>query len=151
MLFFELLRVALGNQDRLSSTPSAEDWLKMYDEAERQAVAGLLLRGIDRLPTEQRPSQDLLFQWIGFGQMVEQRNHLIDERCQELLTKLKDVGLHGTILKGRGVARLYDNELQALRQSGDIDVYVDCGLEKTISFAKSLDQVKIDWDISIYI
>ncbi|WP_170857818.1 nucleotidyltransferase family protein [Xylanibacter ruminicola] len=146
MLFFELLQVALGNRERLSHVPTPEDWMGVYDESEWQAVTGILLHGIDRLPVEQRPPQDILLQWIGVGQMIEQRNHLMDKRCIELLTKLKDAGLTPTILKGQGIAQLYGKELRALRQSGDIDVYVDCGLKKALAFAKSQGQEKVEWD-----
>ena len=52
-LFFELLQVALGTRDGLSRVPSAVEWGAMYDEAERQAVASLLLSGIERLPAGQ--------------------------------------------------------------------------------------------------
>ena len=146
MLFFELLQVAVGNRERLSRVPSDDEWSDLYDESERQAVTGILLHGIDRLPVEQRPPQDILLQWIGVGQMIEQRNHLMDKRCIELLTKLKDAGLTPTILKGQGIAQLYGKELRPLRQSGDIDVYVDCGLKKALAFAKSQGQEKVEWD-----
>ena len=146
MLFFELLQIALGNWEKLSNVPTPEDWMGVYDESERQAVTGILLHGIERLPVEQRPPQDILLQWIGVGQMIEQRNHLMDKRCIELLTKLKDAGLTPTILKGQGIAQLYGKDLRPLRQSGDIDVYVDCGLKKALAFAKSQGQEKVEWD-----
>lgn len=146
MLFFELLQLALGNCERLSFTPTSKEWSKLYDESERQAVTGLILRGIDRLPKEQRPPQTLLLQWIGIGQLIEQQNRLLDERCVESLRIFKDAGLDGTILKGQGVVRLYDKELCPLRQSGDIDLYVNCGLRKTLVLAKSQGQNNIKWD-----
>lgn len=146
MLFFELLQVALGNREKLSNVPTPEGWMGVYDESERQAVTGILLHGIDRLPVEQRPPQDILLQWIGVGQMIEQRNHLMDGRCIELLRRLNDAGLTPTILKGQGIAQLYGKELRPLRQSGDIDVYVDCGQKEALAFAKSQGQEKVEWD-----
>lgn len=155
-MFFELLQVALGNREGLSRTPTAEEWEEIHEESGRQAVAGILLNGIEGLPVEQRPPQALLLQWIGVGQMIEQRNHLLDERCVELLGRIREVGLRGTILKGQGIARLYnldDNlnldkkgSLGKLRQPGDIDVYVSDGREKAIAYAKSLGQKDIEWD-----
>lgn len=146
MLFFELLQITLGNRDRLSRSSSAEEWETLYEEAERQAVTGILLHGVDRLSAEQRPSQAILLQWIGIGHMIERRNMIMNKRCVKLLKMLHNYGLKGTILKGQGISCLYDKELQALRQSGDIDVYVDCGLEKAFKFAKSIGQKEIDWD-----
>lgn len=146
MLFFELLQVALGNQERLSRIPTAEEWEEIYEESGRQAVTGILLHGIDRLPAEQRPPQIILLQWIGEGQMIEQRNMVMDKRCVLLLKKLDEYGLRGSILKGQGISLLYDKELRPLRQSGDIDVYVDCGLKGALEFAQSIGQKEIEWD-----
>lgn len=147
MLFFELLQVALGNRERLSCTPTPEEWSDLYDESERQAVTGILLHGIDRLPLEQWPLRVFLLQWIGVGQLIEQQNRLLDARCEELLGRLKDAGLHGTILKGQGIARFYDKELQALRQSGDIDVYIAGGLKNALSMVQGFKSLRVEgWD-----
>lgn len=146
MLFFELLQISLDNGGAFSHTPTVKEWEEMYDEAERQAVTGILLHGIEKLPAEQRPSQVFLLQWIGIGQMIEQQNHLLDERCVELLGRIQDAGLHGSILKGQGIALLYDEKLRALRQSGDIDVYANCGIRKALAFAKSQGLNNVEWD-----
>lgn len=149
MLFFELLQVALGNQDRLSRIPSAAELAEIYAESERQAVTGILLHGIERLKDlnyDLNLNQRFLLQWIGIGQLIEQRNRLLDDRCLELLSNLTSVGLHPTILKGQGVAQCYPEVLQKLRQPGDIDVFVSDGREKAIEYARSLGQKDIDWD-----
>ena len=155
-LLFELLKVALGNKVNLNYVPSDQEWAVLYDESERQAVTGILLHGIEKLPAEQRPAKVFLLQWIGVGQMIEQRNNLWDGRCKELLSNLTSAGFHPTILKGQGIARLYNLDLNddldkkkalgRLRQPGDIDVYVSEGLGKAIAYAKSLGQKDIDWD-----
>lgn len=145
-MFFELLQVALGNRERLSRVPSFKEWKDIYDESGRQAVTGVLLHGIDKLPVEQRPLQAILLQWVGEGQIIEQQNRVLDERCGVLLRRLNESGLHGTILKGQGIALLYGEELRPLRQSGDIDVYVDCGQKKALAFAESQGQEKVEWD-----
>lgn len=148
-LFFELLQVALGNRERLSRTPSAAEWADMYAVSEQQAVTGILLHGIERLKklnADLNLNQRFLLKWIGVGQMIEQRNHLLDERCKELLSNLTSAGLHPTILKGQGVAQYYSTALQRLRQPGDIDVYVSDGREKAIAYAKCIGQKDINWD-----
>lgn len=145
-MFFELIQVALGNRDRLSAVPTPDEWSAIYDESGRQAVTGILLRAIYRLPAEQRPSRLFLLQWIGDGQLIEQQNIMMNKRCVNLIKKLDDVGLRGSILKGQAIAQLYDKELVALRQSGDIDVYVDCGLKRAMEFARSTGQKEVEWD-----
>lgn len=155
-LFFELLQVALGNRDRLSKAPSAEEWEEIYAESERQAITGILLHGIEKLPAEQRPAKVFLLQWIGVGEIIKQQNSLLNGRCKELTSNLSAAGLHPTILKGQGIARLYnlnlddnldgERQFRFLRQPGDIDVYVDCGLRKALEFAESLGQKNVEWD-----
>lgn len=156
LLFFELLKVALGNRKSLSRVPSDEEWTDLYNESERQAVTGILFHGIERLPAEQRPSRLFLLQWIGVAQLIEQQNHVMDERCLEVLQILSDNGLNGSVLKGQGIAKLYDvgwkkedgrGDLSALRQSGDIDVYVDCGFRKALSTVQKLKGLTVkSWD-----
>ena len=145
-LFFELLQVALGNRDRLSKAPSAEEWEEIYAESERQAITGILLHGIEKLPAEQRPAKVFLLQWIGVREMIKQQNSLLNGRCKELTSNLSAAGLHPTILKGQGIAQCYPETLQKLRQPGDIDVYVDCGLRKALEYAESLGQKNVEWD-----
>jgi len=146
LLFFELLQVALSNRTNLSCVPTVKEWVSIYEESEKQAVTGLLICGVDKLPANQRPPQPVLLQWIGVWQMIEQRNKIMNARCCELLGMLNALGLKGTILKGQGIAQLYGKELRVLRQSGDIDVFVDCGLKKALEFAKSQGQKEVEWD-----
>lgn len=146
MFLFELLQIALGSRERLNFIPTSKDWTQVYYESQRQAVTGIMLHGLNRLPSEQRPPQAIILQWIAAGQMIMQRNKIMDNRCHELLAKLKDAGIRGTILKGQAIAQLYDKELKSLRQSGDIDVYIEGGLEKAMAFAKAQGQKNIDWD-----
>ena len=40
-LFFELIRVAIGTQDRLSRTPSSQEWKVLYDMAKKQSLVGI--------------------------------------------------------------------------------------------------------------
>jgi len=127
-LFFELIQVALGQRSELSRVPSGEEWQALKAEAQRQALAGILFSAVEQLPAEQRPDEDLLFQWLADVNRLEARNALMDRRCLELLRKMEEGGLRATILKGQGVAMLY-GPLRGRRQCGDIDLYVDAGLE----------------------
>ena len=64
-LFVELLQISVGTRDSFSRVPSALEWERIFDEAQRQAVAGIMLAGMERMPDEQRPNKVLLLQWIG--------------------------------------------------------------------------------------
>lgn len=140
-LFFELIRVSIGRQERLTHTPSEMEWKQMYALAEKQAVIGICFCGVQRLrklgydiPT------DLYMKWLGMAAKIQQRNELMNRRCVEAQRLLAKEGLKSSILKGQGVARLYDLNfdvnLNLLRQSGDIDIYVVGGMERLLRWCR---------------
>ncbi len=157
-LFYELVRVALGNQQCLSHTPSEEEWQELYHEAEKQALLGICLVGAKRLFDQQQgPSEGLYYDWLGDVTCIQQQNELINKQCLYLQKKLKKAGIQSSILKGQGIAKLYhltqqgkENEanenLAQYRMPGDIDVFVDCGRKGAIDYAKSIGQKDIHWD-----
>ena len=145
-LFFELLRVAVGQQGCLSHTPTNNEWRELYVMAEKQAVLGICFHGIERLHEQkQTPPQNVLFEWIGAVEYIKWKNALLNNRCVELQKKLEDSGIKSSILKGQGIASCY-GELASLRQPGDIDIYVDCGRKKALQFAKSVGCKDVEWD-----
>lgn len=83
-LLFELIQVALGRRDKLSRIPTAKEWNNLLDEASRQAVAGICIAGVDKLPQEQRPSQMLLLEWIGLSEQIRQQNSLVDKQAAKI-------------------------------------------------------------------
>lgn len=141
--FFELIQVAIGRRSSLSRVPSAEEWGTLYGLSVKQAVAGVCFCGVQRLQKEQRAemSRELMMQWFAFSEIIKQRNDLLNHRCGKLLQMMDDEGMRCSILKGQGVAMLYngiDSEtpLCLYRQSGDIDVWVDGGMEKALKWCR---------------
>ena len=149
ILFFELIQVSIGKLDALSREPSTAEWNALYGMAVKQAVAGVCFCGVQRLPKEQQPPKGLLLQWFALAEQIKQRNRLVNARACELQKQLEDDGLRACVLKGQGVARLYDfnddvnvnlnlnDKLGAYRQSGDIDVWVDGERDDTIRHMKA--------------
>lgn len=121
LYFFELIQVALGNRISLSECPTVIEWQTLYLEAEKQAMVGIMLSGIEKLPINQRPPQDLLLQWIGVGEMIRRRNALMDVAVVSLFMSLKAENVRIFVFKGQTLAPLYPDS--GLRQSGDIDFY----------------------------
>lgn len=139
-LFFELLQVALGTRVELSRVPNAHEWGAMYNEAERQAVVGVMLSGLERLPAEQLPPIEVKLQWIGMVQMIEAEYRLHCERAVELTRRFRSVGFQCRVLKGVGMAQYYPEP--ARRQCGDIDLWVDGRREDVIKWLRT--QCKIE-------
>lgn len=146
-IFFELIQVAIGHRKSLSRVLSTAEWNVLYGVAVKQAVAGVCFYGIQRLPKEQQPPKGLLLQWFALAEQIKQWNRLVNARACELQKLLEDDGLRACVLKGQGVARLYDfndnvnlnvnDNLGAYRQSGDIDVWVDGERDDTIRHMKA--------------
>lgn len=124
-LFIELLQVSLGTREELSRVPSAVEWQGLYDEAQRQAVAGILACGIERLPKEQQPPQTILLQWIGLTLQIEQRNKLTTKVCGEVVGQMEKDGLRCCVLKGQANHRYYPEGMANRRACGDIDVWTE--------------------------
>ena len=123
-LFIELLQLTLGTRESLSRVPSSAEWAAIYDEAERQALAGIMVSGLERLMEVQRPPQDILLQWIGFCQQIESQNVLTTKTCQKVCKRLEHDGYHACVLKGQSNYRYYPQNMKNRRTCGDIDVWV---------------------------
>ena len=142
-LFFELIRVAIGTQESLSRLPSACEWGELYKMAKKQSLVGVCFAGLQRLGADADEgfarigiSEMQYLTWMGMTAKIQQKNQTVDEQCAELQAKLSADGLRSCILKGQGVGQLYAEHLRGLRQSGDIDIYVDCGMEKALAYAR---------------
>lgn len=139
--FFELIKVSIGNRICLSHTPSADEWGELYSYAKKQSLVGVCFAGVQKLTTStgsateqrQEPPEMLYLTWMGMAAKVQQRNEVVNRQCVELQAKLSADGFRSCVLKGQGVAQLYGS-LAGLRQSGDIDVWIDAPKEKVIEY-----------------
>lgn len=151
-LFYELIRVSIGTQETLSRLPSEAEWEELFDMAVKQSLVGVCFVGLQRLGADSDDgfarigmSGELYFNWMGMAAQINLKNEIVNEQCAQLQKRLAADGLRSSILKGQAVATLYGEELRGFRQSGDIDIYVDCGREKAIEYAHSI-QGDVDWD-----
>ena len=84
-LFVELIQVSLGNRDGLSRVPSAAEWRALYEEAERQAIAGVLLKGVEKLFDNHSQIMihfplNLKMTWIATAQIIRAKNKQMDDK-----------------------------------------------------------------------
>ena len=64
-LFFELLRVALGQQDCVDRAPLEEEWPELYRMAKQQGIAATCYQGVEKLfEFGLRGPQDLMLDWM---------------------------------------------------------------------------------------
>ena len=107
MQFFELLQIAIGNRERLSHAPTTEEWSGLYALAQKQALVGIAFRGVEQLPTEQRPPRALLMQWYMATERIKALNEEMNQKALAVANKFLEEGFPGVVLKGQGVAQLY--------------------------------------------
>lgn len=121
MLEIEILQVALGRRDELSSVPTAVEWQKIYQFAEQQALVGVLFGGIEKLPKHQLPDKDLLIAWFGQTEYLKVGKRQIHADLKLVDEVFKRAGYRTCLLKGIGNELFYDD---LIRTSGDIDLWV---------------------------
>lgn len=119
---YELIQVSLGNREDLSHMPSTKEWEELFEFALQQALLGVMLSGMERLPNGQWPPMELKLEWIGEVQMIEHTNMAMNRQTKAVVKQLRQDGFECYVLKGQGLAQLYPEPLR--RMSGDIDVWV---------------------------
>lgn len=151
LIFKEFLQVSLNTRDRLSVTPSVEQWQYLFIEAQRQAVGGIMVVGLERLPENQRPPKMLLLQWLGLCQQVEAQNVLMTKTCYSICDRLKTDGLEVCVLKGQTNYRYYPAEMKNRRNCGDIDVWVQAKFDrrcKRYDVSRVIEYVQNHYDMN---
>ena len=123
-VFFSLLRAGLwkglNNYGASLMIPTTVDWEKVYQLAEEQSVIGIVLAGIEH--SNVMPHQELLLQWIGEVQMLEQQNLAMDKFIADLIERLRDKDIYALLLKGQGIAQCYERPFW--RNCGDVDLFL---------------------------
>lgn len=141
-LFFELIQVSLGTRMCLSHTPSADEWGELYAMAKKQSLVGVCFAGVQKLQTQrQDPPEMLYLTWLGMAAKIQQKNEVVNSQCIELQARLTKEGFRSSILKGQGNSENYGS-LALLRQSGDIDIWLEGGYEKVMSWLQKVAPTK---------
>ena len=112
----------MGRASSLEKDPTPQTWNMLFNMARQQTLLGVLNDAAHSLPVEQQPPEDILERWDRLTGRIEEIHSTHEKHTVELEDVLARLGLHGCILKGTGLARLYPNP--GRRQCGDIDVWV---------------------------
>ena len=145
ILLYELVQVAVGRRLCLSRTPSECEWNQLFQASKMHALLGVCFYGVHLLHVHEQlvnMPHRLKMQWLAAAMQIKQRNEIVNQRCIHLHNLLKNAGFNNLILKGQGIAQLYNstvsdskvNDLSFYRQSGDIDVWVDATKDEVIEF-----------------
>ena len=137
VIFFDFLRFCIGSESEIPSSLKKVDWKELYAITQKQCLVGVLFDGIKKLPAEHvGMEKELLFQWMAESQMLEKANARLNESAIQVSEWFRKKGFRTCILKGQGNALLYPNGLH--RTPGDIDIWVEGGDKRVISFVRSI-------------
>lgn len=120
--FLGFIRFSLFGGDYPHGILTQAAWDVQMRLAKNQTVSGLLYNAVSRLPHDLRPPQQMLMKLYSKVVYCENMNKILNERTCEIFKIYKDMGYHPILLKGQGVATLYDHPEQ--RAFGDIDIFV---------------------------
>ena len=136
-IFFDFLRFCIGSDSEISSSLKEVDWKELYAIAKKQCLVGVLFDGIKKLPAEHvGMKKELLLQWMAESQMLEKANVRLNDAAIQVSEWFRKKGFRTCILKGQGNALMYPNPYS--RAPGDIDIWVEGGDKRVISFVRSI-------------
>ena len=136
-IFFDFLRFCIGSAKEIPSSLKEADWKELYAIAKKQCLVGVLFDGIKKLPAEHvGMKKELLLQWMAESQMLEKANVRLNDAAIQVSEWFRKKGFRTCILKGQGNALMYPNPYS--RTPGDIDIWVEGGDKRVISFVRSI-------------
>ena len=136
-IFFDFLRFSIGSAKEIPGSLKEVDWKELYAIAKKQCLVGVLFDGIKKLPAEYvGMKKELLLQWMAESQMLENANVRLNDAAIQVSGWFRKKGFRTCILKGQGNALMYPNPYS--RTPGDIDIWVEGGDKRVISFVRSI-------------
>ena len=136
-IFFDFLRFCIGSDSEIPSSLKEADWKELYAIAQKQCLVGVLFDGIKKLPAEHvEMEKELLLRWMAESQMLEKANVRLNDAAIQVSEWFRKKGFRTCILKGQGNALMYPNPYS--RTPGDIDIWVEGGNKRVISFVRSI-------------
>ena len=136
-IFFDFLRFCIGSEPEIPSSLKEADWKELYRIAQKQCLVGILFDGVKKLSTEHvGMKKELLLQWMAESQMLEKANVRLNDAAIQVSEWFRKKGFRTCILKGQGNTLMYPNPYS--RTPGDIDIWVEGGDKRVISFVRSI-------------
>ena len=136
-IFFDFLRFCSGSAKKIPDSLKEVDWKELYAIAKKQCLVGVLFDGIKKLPAEYvGMEKEQLLQWMAESQMLEKANVRLNDAAIHVSEWFRKEGFRTCILKGQGNALMYPYPYS--RTPGDIDIWVEGGDKRVISFVRSI-------------
>lgn len=129
--FFELIQVAVGCREKLTYTPTTDEWNELFALSKKQSLVAITFIGLKK-QRELKASEDgacwpdkkTYLKWLGLSSTIVQRNRDLNTKSKELCSMLEREGFEPVVLKGQANQELYSEGLRMCRTAGDIDLWV---------------------------
>ena len=136
-IFLDFLRFCIGSAKEIPDSLKEVDWKEQYAIAKKQCLVGVLFDGIKKLSAEHvGMKKELLLQWMAESQMLEKTNVRLNDAAIQVSEWFRKKEFRTCVLKGQGNALMYPNPYS--RTPGDIDIWVEGGDKRVISFVRSI-------------
>ncbi len=139
--YISLVRFGIGHSADFS--PKDVDWNDLKALAMRQGLSAVLLDGLEKIPENQRPSKEIMLQWIGeVLQDYDNRYRLYQISIANLAGFYRKHNLKMMVLKGYACG--LDWPKPAHRPCGDIDIWLFGNQKRADELLSSGKNVSID-------
>ena len=142
-LFFALLRFAIGASREFSAfgDVSAEDWEWLYRQCGQQSLLGIAFYAIRQLSSDNSETiglpHQLYLKWFYQAEGIRSLNERHYACSGELTRKFTADGCRTLILKGQANSMLYPDKF--IRQTGDIDIWVEGGRARVLDMLQKMN------------
>ena len=98
VILLNLLRIALGNSVKWKGEGSV-DWKEVIELARKQGVLAIAFDALEMVPAEFRPSKNILLEWFGWVNTMEQVYELYVNTIKDLGRLIDSKGLYMMVIK----------------------------------------------------
>ena len=139
--FFDLIQMAIGCRDSLSETPASRDeWEELLKITGRHNLLGVTFPAIDELHDVLEIPLSVYSRWAMMAEKIAKRNEAQIKMARSLYDKFLADGFRSCQLKGQSAALRYPDP--TLRQSGDIDLWLEGDRQAIVDYFRGLCPVK---------
>lgn len=120
--FLSLVRLGIGHVEEANSLP-INNWKEIETLANRHGLLAVVVDGIEKLPSNVRPPQELLLEWI--GQILQNYEYTYEHYCKAIVKLAGFYNSHGyKMMVLKGYACSLDWPKHEHRPCGDIDIWL---------------------------
>ena len=133
--FFELIQTAIGTRSDFTGIPaSRDDWEALYKVCGEHNLLAVTFPMIDELHDIVEIPLGVYSRWAMVAEKTQKKNKMHLEACRTMHEQFLADGFRTCVLKGQAAAALYPRP--DLRQSGDVDIWVEGERSAVVDYLK---------------